>query len=127
MGYRSNVKIIMKKRDYERLKSELARLNEETAYNKDILDYAEKKETPQDGIILTWNYIKWDEDTDEAIEYIMNYLSESGDPHRYIRIGEGYGTDTDIDDYDHYADMEDLDFINQIGWKIEFTEHILEK
>ena len=127
MSYRSDVRIIMKKRDYERLKDELAELDENIVRNKDILEYAETKNTPQDGIILIWNYVKWDEYADDAIECIMSFLENLRSPYRYVRIGEGFGTETDIDEYDHYENAEDLDFINQIGWKIEFTEHILEK
>ena len=127
MSYRSDVRIIMKKRDYERLKDELTELDENIVRNKDILEYAETKNTPQDGIILIWNYVKWDEYADDAIECIMSFLENLRSPYRYVRIGEGFGTETDIDEYDHYENAEDLDFINQIGWKIEFTEHILEK
>ena len=127
MAYRSNVKIVMKKSDFVDLLFKMDELNEETAYNKDLLDYAEKKDTPQDGIILSWDYIKWDESTDEAIEFLMNYLSELRTPYRFIRIGEGYGTDTDIDVYDHYEKIEDLDFINQIEWRLDITEHLLDE
>ena len=127
MAYRSDVKIVMKKADFVDLLFKMDELNEETAYNKDLLDYAEQKDTPQNGVILSWDYIKWDESTDEAVEYIMNYLSELKSPYRFIRIGEGYGTDTDIEEYDHYEDVKDLDFINQINWRLDITEHIIEE
>lgn len=127
MAYKSKVKIIMKKDAYEDLKKGLKALDEATAFNKNILEYADKKETPRDGIILGWDWIKWDECTDEAVEYIMNFIAELNSPHKFIRIGEGMGTETDIDIYDHEETFEDFEFIDQLGWTIDITEHILEK
>ena len=127
MSYRSDVKIIMKKRDYKRMRRGLKQLDSAAAYDKDILKWAKKEKTPCQGVILTWNYIKWDECISEAQEYIMNYLSELRTPHKFIRIGEGYRTDTDIEEFDHYETFDDMMFINQIDWTVQFTQQLLKK
>lgn len=128
MGYRSDVKLIMKKSDYKRMRKGLLKNKElETPYCKQLLKYATKQKTPQAGVILTWKYIKWDECTNDAIEYVMNYISELRTPYRFIRIGEGAGTETDIESFDHFESEEDYRFINQIDWHIDFTERILKK
>ena len=99
MGYSSEVKIAMKKQDYEELKTRLEMLEGNMLDEEDNI--IEKSEN---GVfIICWDWINWDESRKE-IKYIMDYLAELreyGKPFHMIRLGENYD---DIEEYISYGE-----------------------
>lgn len=96
MSYCSNVRITINAQDFEDLKKGLAQLDRETAYNKDIiLNKAIITPVGYGCLLLKWDFEKWDEATDEAVEYIINFLRSCKNSYHYIRVGEGVGDKED--------------------------------
>lgn len=91
MGYRSEVKIAMKKGDYEELKARL-----DYYANKEEISYilqsgvCKVKKKSNGVVVLYWDWIKWYPEYEE-IQFIENYLaelSEQGKPYKFVRVGE---------------------------------------
>lgn len=96
MSYCSNVRITINAQDFEDLKKGLAQLDQETAYNKDIiLNKAIITPVGYGCLLLKWDFEKWDEATNEAVEYIINFLHSCKNSYHYIRVREGVGDKED--------------------------------
>lgn len=138
MSYRSKVAVIMKKKDYKFFKDSLKNdkdyinfMAEEDHYtafdNYDVMSLIKD----YDATLIQWNWIKWDEYTDIVIEKFMHYLSymnNSNIPFHFIRIGEGNGTNTDIEDICCLGNTETDEWVenlngmcNYINWDIKIT------
>lgn len=101
MSVKADVKIIMKKENLKELNDKLQNFGFED-YKLDI--WNNKREisvTRSDFILLEWNYTRWDYDTDEVVEIIVDYLHMLADnniPCRYIAIYD-VGTEDEIKSY----------------------------
>lgn len=105
MGYRSDVRIRLTKKDFERLKNEfeqeiVPKFGYNYLFNKDNLIYKELKkysywkvtndgediETKEDCVYFGWNWVKW-YDGYEDVDFIMNFIQDC-DQYAFCRIGE---------------------------------------
>ena len=100
MGYRSDVRIIVSKKGYEKfkeyfmeyfnekIKSEEDKIN---AYN--LLEHIDIKSENEDYVYFGWNYVKWYDGIYMEVDAVMNSLyklAENDYSYRYARIGEQY-------------------------------------
>ena len=112
MGYRSDVKTIIKKSDYERMKTELV--------ENELFKYATVKEVSKiDGVILEWRDVKWHEGYNEVAE-IEKFITNL-DVYKIIRIGEEIG---DIEILENAGENDEYDFINTIDVVTYIEEYI---
>lgn len=105
MGYRSDVRIRLTKKDYERLVKEFNEkvlpITEWNLFDKEHLEvYKELKNVPcwkvtddgedveetHDCVFFGWNWVKWYEDYDD-VDFIMNFIQDC-DHYAFCRIGE---------------------------------------
>ena len=129
MGYRSDVRIRLTKKDFERLKNEfeqeiVPKFGYNYLFNKDNLIYKELKnysywkvtndgediETKEDCVYFGWNWVKWYNGY-EDVDFIMSFIQDC-DQYAFCRIGEsGEG---DIETHENNMDM--------IGYYYAFDE-----
>ena len=130
MGYRSDIRIRLTKKDYERLKEEFEKRLIETneleysmfknldvykvqkdyeyyEYSKFHDDYITRKE---DCIYFGWNCVKW-YDGYEDVDFINNFVFNC-EQYAFIRIGESSEGDIEslaygFDNIDYYYIFED--------------------
>lgn len=115
MGYRSDVRIVVSKKGYEKLEEFVKKYLkdkelDEAEYN--LLERAEIKHECKNLYYIGWNWIKWDEGYYEDAKAIMeglSYLVENNLAYRYVRIGEDL-TDMEENFYDSEQDEDVLDF-----------------
>ena len=120
MGYRSDVRIRLTKKDYEKMKTKFEKeVGDTTGFNlfdeKNLDVYKEIKnvrcwkmtddgediEEAHDCVFFGWSWIKWYEGYPE-IDFIMNFLDEC-DYYAFCRIGEsGEG---DVETHERNMDM----------------------
>lgn len=111
MGYRSEVAISLRHKDYNNLIENVKNNIDGYGVIKDLLHYADKiTNIPDDDIIIIrWNWIKWYEEYKD-IQKLNTFLHQEDDngniliPHCFTRIGEEYG---DIETYQHIDTEED--------------------
>lgn len=105
MGYRSDVRVILKKEDYEELVKKMNEFYERRDYKCRMFDEDEVIVFSQNEkwVKFGWDFVKWYESY-EDINMIMNFITNCEQYH-YMRLGEEIG-DLDIRDtiidYDEY-------------------------
>jgi hypothetical protein len=90
MGYRSQVKIALKKVDYEELEGRIELTGDSDI--KSLFNYA-NIETGEDVVVIEFDWVKWYPEYKD-VQYIDNYLAEleeNGKPYKIIRVGEDQG------------------------------------
>lgn len=110
MGYRSDVRIRLTEKDFERLKREYENeikdnlfqcLDIETHYKAFVQNEETDEWSEIDTVYFGWNYVKWYEGYND-VNFIMKFI-RSGCPSAYTRIGEN------IDDIEQeYHMMDDI-------------------
>jgi len=93
MGYRSDVRIVISKEGYEKLKEFVKEYLKDDDEICNLLEECDIKQEGKKQYYLGWNYVKWYEDIYKDAESIMeglNYLRENEYSYRYMRIGESY-------------------------------------
>lgn len=98
MGYRSDVRIIMKTQDYENILSRAKEENEAVySFMKEDSESLEKFEYRQNKeyVYLGWNCVKWYFEDGYESKYIEEKMKEL-DEYWFVRIGEDM---TDIEEY----------------------------
>jgi len=98
MGYRSQVRICMKKASFEELKQEL--MGEYDYLIEHLDEYTETTGVPYSGdktekiVVFGWDWIKWYESYEDiqVISKFLDKLSDRDEDYSFIRIGE------DVDD-----------------------------
>ena len=124
MGYRSDVRIRLTKKDYERLVKEfdekVIKQNPETYYGYDMFgksleifkelknvpcwketDDGEDIEETHDCVFFGWNWVKWYDGYAE-VDFIMNFIYEC-DHYAFCRIGES--CEGDVEAHERNMDM----------------------
>ena len=98
MSYRSDVKITMPEQTWKNIKTEIE-LNpefygEEWEWERNVvLNHCIERRGIRPGIILvSWNYVSWNYDTNEVVAYIVDELRKCGAPFKYIRVRRGSRT-----------------------------------
>lgn len=96
MGYRNDVKICMRKENYETLLRQSKKLGDSEACLF-LPQNLKVKERSNGTVILSWDWIKWDTML-EDVAFVMDFLDrleEEGCPFTYCRIGEDF---TDLEE-----------------------------
>ena len=120
MGYRSDVRIRLTKKDYERLVKEFNEkvlpITEWNLFDKEHLEvYKELKNVPcwkvtddgedieetHDCVFFGWNWVKWYDDYDD-VDFIMNFIQDC-DHYAFCRIGES--SEGDVETHERNMDM----------------------
>ncbi|MEG1725860.1 MAG: hypothetical protein RR313_10750, partial [Anaerovoracaceae bacterium] len=99
MGYKSEVGIVLKKPDYEKLVC-MAKENLENGVYE-TLKYADKIIDLDEKVAIHFEWIKWYE-TIDGIGAVMDFLYEEADGYGFVEVGE----DTN-DITTEYSDSED--------------------
>lgn len=123
MGYYSEVGIIIKEKDYQKLtkRIEKVKTEDEKLYEnllwttiKGVDDsYVVETSFGYDPVlaeeyrILHWDNIKWYENNFPEVDYIMNFVRDL-DCYQYIRLGE----DVDDTEFESHGDI-DMMYINR--------------
>lgn len=109
MGYRSDIRIVMYKEDYnrfiERAKENLKELtDDENILNDSILTHIDiytdiNTEYYKNQVYFGWNYLKWYEGYPEieAVNKALEELEENGKGYVFERLGEDYNDYEEID------------------------------
>ena len=124
MGYRSDVKLALSKKDYLDFEEEYKKRLVKEECDDNIFDYVDKVKNKSDidTIIFSWDDIKWNEFADENIEQLMLLLRERKFTYRFIRVGEGWDNEPDIEDSQFLKDIKEIDVVNSIGWTVKVCE-----
>lgn len=88
MGYRSDVRIILKTEDYKNMLEEVKKEDEDAYYklkNTDVFEYRQNEEY----IYIGWNSIKWYDFEGFASYYIETKMKQLKE-YWFARIGEDY-------------------------------------
>ena len=96
MGYRSQVRICMKKVSFEELKQELMGEYDYLITNLD--EYIETTGVPYSGdkteevVVFGWDWIKWYDGYEDVqlINRFLDKLSDRDEDYSFIRIGENF-------------------------------------
>lgn len=122
MGYYSEVGIIIKETDYQKLvksiediKYEDEKLYENLCWtvtkNKDSYivetSFGYDNIAPTEYRVLHWDNVKWYENTFQEVDYIMNFIRDL-DAYQYLRLGE----DVDDTEFESHGDI-DMMYINR--------------
>lgn len=100
MSVKADVKIMLLEKDFEELNTQIL---EQGFEDYELALWRIKREerfTKGDNkfVMLSWNYLRWDYDTDEVVEKIVDYLrmlERNNLPCRYIAIYD-VGTEDEI-------------------------------
>ena len=128
MGYRSDVRVIVSRNGYKKLKNYVEEhINKYKStlspnsisltrdYDYNLLNNLDVSKASSDGkqIYLGWNYLKWYDGYEEvdAIMDSLNKLEENGYGYRYSRIGE------------NYDDIEELEADNTTKDGVEYLDY----
>ena len=98
MGYRSDVKIVVSKKGFAKLKEyveiESVKFRKpDNDYSYNLLECADSIRTDGKQFLISWNDIKWYENCYEDVDIIvhgLNYISNEGYSYRFYRVGESY-------------------------------------
>lgn len=103
MSVKADVKIVLLKENYDELDK---KIQEQGFEDYELSLWANRREERvfkqgKEFVIISWYYIKWDYDTDEVVEMIVDYLrmlEMNKIPCRYIAIYD-VGTEDEIMSY----------------------------
>lgn len=106
MGYRSNVRIVMKKKDYPKFNKYVEDYIAEKQAHYDLMKHIDVKEEGTQTIYIGWNYLKWYEEYPEvqAVHEALNKFRDEGLSFTFARMGEDYA------DYEEDYNNNDLPF-----------------
>lgn len=119
MGYRSDVRIIVSKNGFEKLKEFVEKYlkeNSDGEIEDNLLEMCDVKQEGEEQSYFGWNYLKWyDGCTDvDAIMKGLDYLEDNEYSYRYMIIGENKD-DVEERFYDGEKDGEiDLEYPSMI-------------
>ena len=112
MAYRSDVRLIVTKKGYDKLSKFVQKKVKDISYN--LIENCDYKTVHPNVVCMGWDCIKWYEYSDfEDVNAIMdgiNYLKDNDYSVHYARIGENYD---DYDEFYYESDIEeeqDLDY-----------------
>lgn len=116
MGYRSDVRIVVSPKGYEKLKEHYEMLIAQCEGVSSLLDDATTYREDEKNVVFGWDDIKWYDFSYDDVSCMMktlDYLEENDFGYRFARIGEELG---DIDrrendgneDSENYNSLDDL-------------------
>lgn len=117
MGYRSDVRILVSKKGYDKLYKYVQNETEKNKLDYNLLENPGFRTVTKNGVYIGWDWIKWYEWSNyKPVDIIMdglNYIKQEDYSYSYARMGESY------DDYEEYnyasqAREDDLPYIETI-------------
>lgn len=124
MSYYSDVKCVMYKKNWEEIRNRIKENTEIDEFARDRFINRVSIEERDDIVICSWESMNhWDECSDEAVQMFLSYIRtqeyEYNMPYKYICVGEGCGTETDIDvQYNYSDDFEMIEKFNIIDYRV---------
>lgn len=106
MGYCSDVRIVMRKKDYPKFSKYVEDYIAEKQAQYNLMENIDVKEEGTQTIYIGWNYLKWYEEYPEvqAVYEAFNKFRDEGLSFTFARIGEDYA------DYEEDYNSNDLPF-----------------
>lgn len=106
MGYRSDVRIIMKKKDYPKFSKYVEDYIAEKQAQYNLMEHIDVKEEGTQTIYIGWDYLKWYKEYPEvqAVHNALNKFRNEGLSFTFARMGDNY------DDYEEDYNNNDLSF-----------------
>lgn len=107
MGYRSDVRIVMKKKDYPKFSKYVEDYIAEKQAQYNLMKHIDVKEEGKQTIYIGWNYLKWYKEyypEVQAVHDALNKFRDEGLSFTFARIGDNY------DDYEEDYNNNDLSF-----------------
>ena len=106
MGYRSDIRIVIKKKDYPKFSKYVEDYIAEKQAQYNLMEHIDVKEEGTQTIYIGWDYLKWYEGFPEvqAVHEALNKFRDEGLSFTFARIGEDYG------DYEEDNNNYDLPF-----------------
>lgn len=106
MGYRSDVRIVMKKKDYPKFNKYVEDYIAEKQAQYNLMKHIDVKEEGKQTIYIGWDYLKWYKEYPEvqAVHNALNKFRNEGLSFTFARMGDNY------DDYEEDYNNNDLSF-----------------
>lgn len=107
MGYCSDVRIVMKKKDYPKFSKYVEDYIAEKQAQYNLMEHIDVKEEGKQTIYIGWNYLKWYKEyypEVQAVHDALNKFRDEGLSFAFARIGEDYA------DYEEDYNNNDLPF-----------------
>lgn len=106
MGYCSDIRIVIKKKDYPKFSKYVEDYIAEKQAQYNLMEHIDVKEEGTQTIYIGWNYLKWYEEYPEvqAVYEAFNKFRDEGLSFTFARIGEDYA------DYEEDNNNYDLPF-----------------
>lgn len=108
MAYRSDVRLIVTKKGYDKLSKFVQKKVKDISYN--LIENCDYKTVHPNVVCMGWDSIKWYEYSDfEDVNAIMDgisFLKNNDYSVHYARIGENYD---DYDEYNYDSEKDELD------------------
>lgn len=133
MSVYSDVRILMPEENFVEIGIRLAKMDCDD-WERAVLNHNNRTEKitkkGKEFILCSWNYIKWDEATNEVIAELVNYvrmLAKNNIPCRYFYLNE-FGQTEDIKGYD--LEHEFLPIIEGCFWlkqEIAVSDYLYEE
>lgn len=123
MGYRSDLKIALRKQEYGELKNEIDKLAVEKSIGdyeqvKHLMDYATIEESEK-VVVIGLEDVKWYYEFSE-VQFMKDFLyqlDEQGKPYKFVRIGEhvdDISVDWSAGNEDDYSCFEAIQLVRKI-------------
>lgn len=103
MGYRSDVRIVIKKKDYPKFNKYVEDYIAEKQAQYNLMEHIDVKEEGTQTIYIGWNYLKWYKEYPEvqAVHEALNKFNDEGLSFTFARMGEDYEDfEVDNNNYD---------------------------
>lgn len=106
MGYCSDVRIVMKKKDYPKFNKYVEDYIAEKQAKFNLMKHIDVKEEGTQTIYIGWDYLKWYKEYPEvqAVHNALNKFRNEGLSFTFARMGDNY------DDYEEDYNNNDLSF-----------------
>lgn len=106
MGYCSDVRIVMKKKDYPKFNKYVEDYIAEKQAQYNLMEHIDVKEEGKQTIYIGWDYLKWYKEYPEvqAVHNALNKFRNEGLSFTFARMGDNY------DDYEEDYNNNDLSF-----------------
>lgn len=92
MGYRSDVRLRMERKGYDKFKEIVQKELEDSEVDIDLSLWADSIKVEEHQVTLTWRYSKWYPEFPEikAVNKGISYLADNDIDYHFVRIGEDW-------------------------------------
>lgn len=110
MGYRSDLRFILKRKDFEELKEKMNKYYKDKEWNLFEEDELIIVEENNNWVKFGWNGLKWYYPQYEEVKLIQDFIT-SKDQYYMARLGEDYGDFEEEDNLEHEEDCPDISYV----------------